>query len=211
MILKSDQPWRVKLEAICHLTPNISYPLMLIMSALMLPVMIVRFYMGWMQMVFVDLPLIAASFWSISAFYLVAQRQLRPQTWRRTIWYMPVLMAAGVALTLSNAKAVMEAIFGYQTAFARTPKYAVGDKKVKLGNQRYKSRIGWLPFFEIAAGTWFLAMIAYSIESYNFLAIPFLSLFVGGYFWAAFSKLWFEYQAKQAWEKQHKLALEAAR
>ena len=96
MILKSDQPFRVKLEAICHLTPNISYPLMLIMSALMLPVMIVRFYMGWMQMVFVDLPLIAASFWSITAFYLVAQRQIRPDNWRRTIWYMPVLMAAEI-------------------------------------------------------------------------------------------------------------------
>ena len=29
-----------------HLTPNISYPLMIVISALMLPVMIVRFYMG---------------------------------------------------------------------------------------------------------------------------------------------------------------------
>ncbi|MBM3787758.1 MAG: glycosyltransferase [Acidobacteria bacterium] len=211
MILKSDQPWRVKLEAVCHLTPNIAYPLMLIMSALMLPVMIVRFYMGWMQMVFVDLPLMAASFWSISAFYLVAQRELRPGTWRRTIKYLPALMAAGVALTLSNAKAVMEALVGYQTAFARTPKYAVGDKKVKLGNERYKSRIGVLPFVEIAAGTWFLSMMWYAIDSYNFLALPFLSLFVGGYYWAAFSKLWFEYQARLAWEKRHKLALEAAR
>jgi hypothetical protein len=35
-------------------------------------------------------------------------------------------------------------------------------------------------------------------------------LFVGGYYWAAGSKFWFDYQAKQAWEKQHKLALEAA-
>jgi cellulose synthase/poly-beta-1,6-N-acetylglucosamine synthase-like glycosyltransferase len=210
MILKSEQPWRVKLEAIFHLTPNISYPLMVVVSALMLPVMIVRFYMGWMQMVLVDLPLIIASFWSIGAFYLVAQRQLHPATWRRSIWYLPALMAAGVALTLSNAKAVMEALVGYQTAFARTPKYAVGDKKVKLGNERYKARIGWLPFLEIAAGTWFLYMIAYSIESYNFLAVPFLSLFVGGYYWAAGSKLWFEYQAKQAWEKRRKLALEAA-
>lgn len=211
MILRSKEPWRVKLEAICHLTPNISYPLMLAMSALMLPVMIVRFYMGWMQMLFIDLPLIAASFWSIGAFYLVAQREIRPASWRRSIIYLPALMAAGVALTLSNAKAVMEAIVGYQTAFARTPKYAVGDKKVTLGNTRYKSRIGWLPFIEIAAGSWFVYMMVYAVESYNFLALPFLSLFVGGYYWAAFSKLWFEYQAKLAWEKRHKLALETAR
>ena len=58
MILKSEQPWRVKLEAICHLTPNISYPLMIVVSALMLPVMIVRFYMGWFEMLVIDMPLI---------------------------------------------------------------------------------------------------------------------------------------------------------
>src|SRR5690242_195650 len=67
-ILRADIPKRVKAEAILHLTPNISYPLMIVVSALMLPVMIVRFYMGWLQMVFLDLPLIVASFWSISLF-----------------------------------------------------------------------------------------------------------------------------------------------
>ena len=75
-ILRSKEPWRVKLEAFCHLTPNISYPLMLVMSALMLPVMIVRFYMGVFQMLTMDLPLIIASFCSIWAFYLMAQREL---------------------------------------------------------------------------------------------------------------------------------------
>src|SRR5205823_11190946 len=59
-ILRSDISRRKKLEAIFHLTPNISYPLMIVVSALMLPVMIVRFYMGWFQMVLVDLPLIVA-------------------------------------------------------------------------------------------------------------------------------------------------------
>ena len=78
-ILRSDIPWRKKLEAIFHLTPNISYPLMMIVSALMLPVMIVRFYMGWFQMVTIDLPLIVASFWSISAFYLMAQHEIFPE------------------------------------------------------------------------------------------------------------------------------------
>jgi len=60
-ILKAPIPKRVKLEAFLHLTPNISYPLMIVISALMLPVMIVRFYMGVWEMVFIDLPLIAAS------------------------------------------------------------------------------------------------------------------------------------------------------
>jgi len=45
-LLRADLPKRVKAEAILHLTPNITYPLMIVVSALMLPVMIVRFYMG---------------------------------------------------------------------------------------------------------------------------------------------------------------------
>ncbi len=84
-ILRSKLRWRVKAEAFFHLTPNISYPLMIVISALMLPVMIVRFYMGWFQMLVIDTPLIAASFWSISAFYVIAHRALFPKTWKRGI------------------------------------------------------------------------------------------------------------------------------
>ena len=210
MLMKADLPWRVKAEAFFHLTPNISYPLMIIVSVLMLPVMIVRFYMGPVQMLFLDLPLIAASFWSISAFYLVAQRELHPTTWKRSFWLMPALLAAGVALTLSNAKAVIEALVGYETGFVRTPKYAIGGDKKKLAASKYRSRIGWLPFFELAAGTWFLGMIAYAVDTFNLLAIPFLLIFVGGYYWAAFAKLSADFKARMAFYRERKLALEEA-
>src|SRR6266404_1016899 len=206
-ILRSKLPWRVKAEAFFHLTPNISYPLMIVVSALMLPVMIVRFYMGWLEMLLIDLPLIAASFWSISAFYVVAQRELFPNNWKRSLMFLPALMAAGVALTIINTKAFFEALVGYQTAFARTAKYAIGtSKKVSLGNVKYKRRSGWLPYAELAVGSYFLAMVIFAIESYNFLAIPFLLLFVGGYYWAGCTTLWQEYQGKLQWERERELA-----
>ena len=128
-ILKAKLPLRVKVEAFMHLTPNISYPLMIAVSLLMLPVMIVRFYMGVFQMVLIDLPLIIASFWSISAFYLYAQRELYPKNWLKSIAFLPMLMAAGVALTISNSKGVIEALLGIQSSFARTAKYAIGTQK----------------------------------------------------------------------------------
>src|ERR1700692_4838195 len=102
-ILRAKVPLRVKVEAFFHLTPNISYPLMLILSALMLPVMIVRFYMGWFQMMTIDLPLIIASFWSISAFYVVAHREIFPKTWKRAFFFLSALMVADVALTIINS------------------------------------------------------------------------------------------------------------
>ncbi len=206
-ILRAKLPFRVKLEAVAHLTPNISYPLMIAVSALMLPVMIVRFYMGWFQMLVIDTPLIAASFWSISAFYVIAHRELFPKTWKRAFLFLPALMAAGVALTIINTRAVIEALVGYQTGFARTPKYAIGsDQKVRLANVKYRRRSGWLPYAEIAVGVYFLATVIFAIESYNFLAIPFLLLFVGGYFWAGCTTLWEEYQGKLQWQRERALA-----
>src|SRR5205807_5267280 len=71
-ILRSKLPWRVKAEAFFHLTPNISYPLMIAVSALMLSVMIVGFYMGCFQMVIIDTPLIAGSFRSLSVIHGIA-------------------------------------------------------------------------------------------------------------------------------------------
>jgi cellulose synthase/poly-beta-1,6-N-acetylglucosamine synthase-like glycosyltransferase len=206
-IMRADIPRRVKAEAFLHLTPNISYPLMIVVSALMLPVMIVRFYMGWMQMVFLDLPLIAASFWSISLFYVIAQRELNPKTWKRSVLMLPMLMAVGVGLTIINTRAVLEALFGVQTAFARTPKYAIGDRPVNLEVKKYRRRSGMLPYLEIAFGTYFLAMVIFAVRTYNFFSIPFLALFVFGYYWAGFITLYQEHQGRLRFLKQQKLAL----
>jgi cellulose synthase/poly-beta-1,6-N-acetylglucosamine synthase-like glycosyltransferase len=209
-VLRADLPWRVKAEAFFHLTPNISYPLMVAVTALMLPVMIVRFYMGWFEILVIDLPLIIASFWSIFAFYLLAQRELFPRTWKRTFWFLPALMAAGVALTIINTRAVIEALVGYQTGFVRTPKYAIGEGKKARVKPVYRSRSGWLPYAELALGGGFLAMVYYAVESYNYMAIPFLMLFVGGYLWAGVTTLWQEYQGRLAFQRQQALEAERA-
>ena len=210
-IFRSNVPLRVKAEAFLHLTPNISYPLMIVVSALMLPVMIVRFYMGVWQMVFIDLPLIMAAFWSISAFYVVAQRELYPKNWKRSIMLLPVLMAIGVALTVVNTRAVLEALFGIRTAFVRTPKYAVGDRPMSLENKKYRRKSGLLPYIELAIGTYFVAMIFFAIDTYNFFSIPFLILFVAGYYWAGLGTLYQEYQDRLQWLKQRSLELKTAR
>jgi len=206
-ILRAKLPLRMKIEAFLHLTPNISYPLMIVVSALLLPVMIVRFYMGPFQMLYVDLPLIVASFWSISLFYVVAHRELYPKDWKRSILLLPMLIAVGVGLTVINTRAVLEALFGVETAFARTPKYAVGDRPVNLEVKKYRGRSGWLPYAEIAAGTYFVSMVAFAIQTYNYFAIPFLLLFVFGYWWAGFGTLYQEYQGRLCWLRQRRLEL----
>jgi cellulose synthase/poly-beta-1,6-N-acetylglucosamine synthase-like glycosyltransferase len=203
-ILRAKLPWRVKAEAFLHLTPNISYPLMLVVSALMLPVMIVRFYMGWLQMAFLDLPLIAASFWSISAFYIVAYRELYPKTWKRSLFLLPMLMAVGVALTIINTRAVLEALCGIRSAFVRTPKYAIEGRPMSLEHKKYRRKSGWLPYIEIAFGSYFLYMIAFAIDTYNYFSIPFLALFTAGYYWAGFMTLYQEHQGRLRWLRERR-------
>ena len=188
-VLKSDQPFRVKLEAWYHLTANLSYPLMVILSVLLLPAMVIRFYQGWFQMLYIDIPLFLASTFSISSFYLVSQRELFPRTWPRTFLYLPFLMALGIGLTVTNTRAVLEALIGKQSAFARTPKYRVESKKDRLQGTKYRRRLGWVPWIELLIGTYFALTVYYALQNENYLTVPFLMLFVVGYWYTGLMSL----------------------
>ena len=188
-VLKSDAPWHTKLEAWYHLTANISYPLMIVLSTLLMPAMIIRSWQGIWQMLLIDFPLFMASTFSISSFYLVSQKELFPRRWYRTFLYLPVLMALGVGLTITNTKAVLEALFGVQSAFARTPKYRVQKKGEKTQAAKYRKRLGVVPWIELAIGCYFAATVWYAIASENYFTVPFLLLFVLGYWYTGLLSL----------------------
>ena len=188
-VLKSDQPFRVKLEAWYHLTANLSYPLMVMLSVLLLPAMVIRFYQGWFQMLYIDVPLFLVSTFSISSFYLVSQRELFPRTWPRALLYIPFLMALGIGLTVTNTIAVLEALVGKKSAFARTPKYRVENKKDKVQATKYRKRLGWVPWVELLIGSYFAMTVIYAVQNENYLTVPFLMLFVVGYWYTGLMSL----------------------
>jgi cellulose synthase/poly-beta-1,6-N-acetylglucosamine synthase-like glycosyltransferase len=146
-VLKSKAPWRVKVEAWYHLTANISYPLMIVLSTLLMPAMIIRSFGGWFQM-----PL-------------------------------------GIGLTLTNTKAVLEALLGVKSPFARTPKYRVQSKADKVMGQKYRRRLGLIPWLELLVGSYFVVMCTYAFTSGNYWTIPFLLLFVIGYWYTGLMSL----------------------
>jgi len=191
-LLRSDVPGPVKAEAFFHLTANISYPLMVFLSIILLPAMIVRFYQGWFQVLTIDLPLFLASTCSISSFYLAAERAFYPQTWRRTFWYLPLVMALGIGLSVRNALAVIEAIFGVKSEFVRTPKYRVeaeGRNRNAWVKKSYHNSAGLLPYLELALGVYFAAAVVYSIQMENYATVPFFILFVWGYLYTGVMSL----------------------
>jgi cellulose synthase/poly-beta-1,6-N-acetylglucosamine synthase-like glycosyltransferase len=188
-VLKSDQRFHVKLEAWYHLTANLSYPLMIVLSVLLLPAMIIRFYQGWFQMLYIDLPLFMASTFSISSFYLVSQRELFPGKWFRALIYLPFLMALGIGLTVTNTRAVLEALLGKQSDFARTPKYHVESKKDRVRANKYRRGLGWVPWVELLIGCYFAITVYYAIDNENYITVPFLILFVVGYWYTGLMSL----------------------
>jgi cellulose synthase/poly-beta-1,6-N-acetylglucosamine synthase-like glycosyltransferase len=189
-VLKSDAPWHTKLEAWYHLTANISYPLMIILSVLLMPAMIVRSWQGLLQMLLIDFPLFIASTMSVSTFYMVSQKELYPKSWYMSILYIPFVMAlGGIGLTITNTKAVLEALFGVKSAFARTPKYKVRKKGEKTQAKVYRKRLGIIPWIELAIGTYFAWTVYYAVTTENFFTVPFLVLFVFGYWYTGLLSL----------------------
>jgi hypothetical protein len=98
-------------------------------------------------------------------------------------------MALGIGLTVTNTRAVLEALVGKQTAFARTPKYRVETKKDKVTATKYRRRLGWVPWVELLIGTYFALTVYYAIDNENFLTVPFLLLFVIGYWYTGLMSL----------------------
>ena len=192
-VLRSNEPAAVKAEAFFHLTANISYPLMVVMSIILLPAMIVRFYQGWFQVLVIDLPLFLASTCSISSFYLAAERAVYPKTWKRTFLYLPFVMAVGIGLSVRNAWGVLEAIFNVKSEFVRTPKYRVEagahGSSSDWAKKTYRKSAGLMPFAEVALGIYFLLAVVYALQNENYATVPFLFLFVWGYLYTGIMSL----------------------
>jgi cellulose synthase/poly-beta-1,6-N-acetylglucosamine synthase-like glycosyltransferase len=181
LIWRSSQPLKIKTEATIHLTASIAYPLMILFSVILLPAMIVRFYQGWFQMLYLDLPLFLASTCSCSSFYMIAQRELYPKAWRGKIKYLPFLMATGIGLSIKNSKVVIEALLGKESEFVRTPKLHVEARTDSWEQKNYLGKAGWIPVIELCLAGYFLFAIVYSLGMENYLTCPFLMLFLLGY------------------------------
>jgi hypothetical protein len=141
---------------------------------------------------------------------LLTQHELSPKTWKRSIFMIPALLAVGVTLAVINTRAVLEAMLGIKTGFVRTAKYAIAGGQARMGEAKYRRKSGLLPFIELGIGTYFVVMSLWAIDSENYLALPFLVLFVSGYYWAAFATLYQEYRLRLHFQRQRRLGLETA-
>jgi cellulose synthase/poly-beta-1,6-N-acetylglucosamine synthase-like glycosyltransferase len=179
-ILRSKQPLGVKAEAFFHLSANFNYLLMSLLSILMFPAMYVRYNMGWTEMLLIDIPLFAAATLSVCNFYIVSQRELYPD-WRSRLKYLPFLMSIGIGLCVNNTRAVLEAVFGRQSEFTRTPKYGIERESDEWVGKKYHQNVGVQPIIELALGLYFTGTVFYALMNQIYGTVPFLMLFQIGF------------------------------
>ena len=157
-ILKSHLPFGVKAEAFFHLTANFNYILMCVLSILMFPSMVIRYNMGWYEMILIDVPLFFAATFSFCNFYVVCQREIHTD-WLARLKYVPFLMSVGIGLSINNTRAVFEALFNMESEFTRTPKYRIeGDGDDWVG-KKYRQSVAVQPLVELALGLYFTATV----------------------------------------------------
>lgn len=190
-LLRSKLPLRVKVEAFFHLTANFTYPLMTLLSVLLFPALLIRVQHGWLELLFLDLPLFLVATFSITSFYVVSQREIG-DNWLSRVKYIPFLLCVGIGLSVNNSRAVLEALLGRRSSFERTPKFCVESLGDDWRKKLYRAKTDFLPLLEILFGLYYLFVVLFSIQQGILAPLPFLLLFMVGYLYTGFLSLWAE-------------------
>jgi cellulose synthase/poly-beta-1,6-N-acetylglucosamine synthase-like glycosyltransferase len=180
LVLKADIPWRVKMEVLFHLTNNFAYLFLVLLAMLQLPNMLIRRHMDHPELLLLDVPLFAATCGSICVFYLVTHRALYDNLWD-AIKRLPLMMALGIGLSVNNARAVLEGLFGKDLEFVRTPKHGVSGKRDDWKKKKYKASFPVHSLVELGFGLYFVVTIALAVITGSWITIPFLVLFMIGF------------------------------
>jgi cellulose synthase/poly-beta-1,6-N-acetylglucosamine synthase-like glycosyltransferase len=187
-IWRSKLPFFIKVEATCHLMSNFAYLLLACLCVLLHP-SVGGPQGGWLRTLLIDVPIFIAASVSVAVFYICAQRELHPRSWMKEILFLPCLLALGIGLSLNNARAVLEALVNHKSDFTRTPKYGIERKSQPWRTCKYKPLQSMLPLAEMAFAIYFTYFVGFAIVHRQFLSVPFLLMFQGGFFYVAMSSL----------------------
>ncbi|UCH82823.1 MAG: glycosyltransferase family 2 protein [Candidatus Latescibacterota bacterium] len=177
---RSRLPLRVKLEATFHLTANLCY-LLIVLLSLLLPLSLVLRHHLWLNGVELwEILVFVFTTVSVFAFYLTSQREIYPD-WKWRLKDVPMILALGIGMCINNAWAVSEALLGRQTPFVRTAKYRIENLRDNWKRKIYRSINSRSLLAEIIFSVYMCATLLALFKLENWGAMPYLLLFVTGY------------------------------
>lgn len=195
-ILRSNATFAQKSEAFFHLTNNLAYPLIIVLSLLLLPNLALRTQHGLREVLLIDLPLFFGTTLSLATFYLSSQREIaryegRPDgfPWRALL-RLPLVLSLGIGLSINQTRAVLEALRGKETEFVRTPKHGILGKVQGWSSKRYRAARSLAPYIEVALSAYFVLAMVVAFRHGHYLSMPFLGLFLVGYGYVGGASLW---------------------
>ncbi len=176
-VMKSDLTLMQRAEAFFHMTPHFAYPLMVVLSILLLPALILMPATNPTTMLLIDLPLCIGTTGSLAAFYAMAEKA---QGRRRidALRTLPALLALGAGLAPHLTKAVFSGLRSMHGEFVRTPKHGTNH------SHRYRARAD-IPSIEVLLCLVSFASVVASLETGHWFATPFAMLFTFGYGYVA--------------------------
>jgi cellulose synthase/poly-beta-1,6-N-acetylglucosamine synthase-like glycosyltransferase len=189
-VMLSKAPLKVKVEAFFHLTCFSLHVFMLLLVLMLFPAMCLNMQCvpiekGTVWRGVFDLGVFTLATLSATAFYIAGQFHLFGD-WKTAVKHLPALMAIGVGLCVSNTKAVLEAVFGKQSEFVRTPKYGDAAAPIVEKPSTRKKRRKLLPYIEFAMGLYMTACAIASVcNPRQAMTAPFLVIFAFGFFYVS--------------------------
>ena len=195
-ILGSNATFAQKWEAFFHLTNNFAYPLLLLLSLLLLPNLVLRTTHGVREVLMIDLPLFFGTTLSLASFYLASEREVARMTGDRsrstwsTLGQLPLVLSLGIGLCVNQTRAVIEAVFGRETEFVRTPKHGICGKLETWSGKKYHAAKSLTPFFELLMAAYFVVAVHIAFANGHYISVPFLMLFLFGFAYVGAVSAW---------------------
>jgi cellulose synthase/poly-beta-1,6-N-acetylglucosamine synthase-like glycosyltransferase len=185
-LLRSPLAWRVKLQAVVHLSSYLVHPFMVLL-ALITPVLVMT---GATRQV--HFPLVYLSLISLGppVLYAAAQMALHGSNWWRYYKAMPLLILLGSGIALSNTRAVLEALLGVRNVFRRTPKFNVTSAADPWQNSPYRLPLGGLILAELLLSLYSFGGAWLAASHGNMFAVPFILLYAFSFGYVSLQEIW---------------------
>ena len=184
--------WGARIEGVLHLSVWLAHPMSMVLLLLMLPMVLGRIPMAFNLTIF----------WLVAlgpfVAFALSQRHLYSD-WKRRMMFMPVLALLGTGLALSNTVAIARGLIGRDLVFKRTPKFSVERRGDLWAGNRYALPFQWVTVGELVLAAYALVTVIAALAMGNYLAVPFLLLYVGGYAYIGLVGLhdaWTNWQAR---------------
>jgi len=180
LIWRSRVPLGVKVESSFHLTYNVAYVFLLLLSLIVYPVVLARYREAGTPYAIADTVLFLIATSSVIFYFGYAQRETR-RDWKRQLRYLPFVMSLGMGLSVTNTRAVLEALVGHRSPFHRTPKFRIERRGDQWRGKRYRAPVNGWALLEIALGLYFAWTMVTLAHAKVYAPLPFFILYLFGF------------------------------